>query len=61
MAWRDGCATSPTAGSKQSSKDGPTTFRHLVDWAHHGPRLAEVETVAVQPEPPEGLGAFQVR
>ena len=33
----------------------------LVDWAHHGPRLAVVEAVAVQPEPPEGLRTFQIR
>jgi acylphosphatase len=34
---------------------------HLLDWAHHGPRLAAVEAVAVQPEPPEGLAAFRIR
>lgn len=33
----------------------------LVDWAHRGPRLAVVDTVAVQPEPPEGLEAFLIR
>ena len=33
----------------------------LVDWAHHGPRLAVVEAVAVQPEPPEGLGTFLIK
>jgi len=32
-----------------------------VAWAHSGPRLAEVADVAVQPEPPEGLTAFQVK
>ena len=32
----------------------------LLDWAHRGPRLAVVEAVAVQPEPPEGLAAFRV-
>ena len=32
----------------------------LIDWACHGPRLAVVENVAVQPEPPEGLAAFHV-
>jgi acylphosphatase len=35
--------------------------RRLVDWAHRGPRLAVVEEVTVEPEPPEGLGAFLVR
>jgi acylphosphatase len=33
----------------------------LVDWARHGPRLAVVENVAVQPEPPEGLAAFHIK
>jgi acylphosphatase len=35
--------------------------RRLVDWAHRGPRLAVVEEVTVEPEPPEGLAAFLVR
>ena len=35
--------------------------RRLVDWAHTGPRLATVDTVAVQPEPPEGLTTFYVK
>ena len=35
--------------------------RRLVDWAHDGPRMAAVDDVAVQPEPPEGLAAFQIR
>lgn len=39
----------------------PDDVRRLVDWAHHGPRLAAVETVAVQPEPPEGLGGFRIK
>ena len=33
----------------------------LIEWARHGPRLAVVENVAVQREPPEGLAAFQIR
>jgi len=33
----------------------------LVAWAHSGPRLAQVDDVAVQPEPPEGLTTFQVK
>ncbi len=33
----------------------------LVEWAHNGPRLAEVDDVAVQSEPPEGLAAFLVK
>jgi acylphosphatase len=35
--------------------------QHLVDWARHGPRAAVVADVSVQAEPPEGLGAFQIR
>jgi acylphosphatase len=35
--------------------------RRLVDWARSGPRLAVVDDVAVQPEPPEGLAAFRIR
>jgi acylphosphatase len=33
----------------------------LVNWAHSGPRLATVQDVAVQAEPPEGLDAFQIK
>ena len=32
----------------------------LVDWAHHGPRHAVVDHVAVQAEPPEGLDTFRI-
>ena len=39
----------------------PEDVRRLVDWAHTGPRLAAVDNVAVQPEPPEGLSAFHIR
>ena len=39
----------------------PDDVQHLVDWARHGPRAAVVADVSVQPEPPEGLGAFQIR
>jgi acylphosphatase len=35
--------------------------RSLVDWARTGPRLAAVEDVAVQSEPPEGLSAFRIK
>ena len=35
--------------------------RRLVDWAHRGPRLAVVEAVTVEPQPPEGLAAFLVK
>jgi acylphosphatase len=32
----------------------------LVAWAHHGPRHAVVDHVAVQAEPPEGLDMFRI-
>jgi acylphosphatase len=35
--------------------------RRLVDWAHHGPRLALVQAVAIEAERPEGLDAFLIR
>ena len=39
----------------------PEDVRRLVDWAHTGPRLAAVDDVAIQPEPPEGLSAFHIK
>ena len=35
-------------------------FDRLVDWAHHGPRYAVVDQVAIQAEPPEGLDTFRI-
>jgi acylphosphatase len=49
-------------GRVEAVFEGPDeNVRRLVDWARTGPRLAMVDTVAVQPEPPEGLAAFQIR
>lgn len=39
----------------------PDQVDRLVDWARHGPRLAVVEDVAIHPEPPEGLAAFDIK
>ena len=39
----------------------PEEVRRLVDWAHTGPRLADVADVAIQREPPEGLAAFDIK
>ena len=39
----------------------PANVARLVDWSRHGPRLAQVDDVAVQPEPPEGLTTFQIK
>lgn len=33
----------------------------LVDWARRGPRLAVVDHVTVEAEPPEGLAAFLIK
>jgi acylphosphatase len=42
--------------------EGPADdVQHLVDWARRGPHAAVVADVSVQTEPPEGLGAFQIR
>jgi len=49
-------------GRVEAVFEGPAEHvRSLVDWAHTGPRLAVVEAVAVQPEPPEGLAAFHIK
>ncbi len=40
---------------------GDDDVRRLVEWAHHGPRFAEVSDIALQPESPEGLTTFQVK
>ena len=49
-------------GRVEAVFEGPAEdVRRLVDWAHTGPRLATVDTVAVQPEPPEGLTAFRIK
>lgn len=38
----------------------PQDVDRLVAWAHHGPRHAVVDHVAVQAEPPEGLDTFRI-
>ena len=49
-------------GRVEAVFEGPDEdVRRLVDWARTGPRLAVVDAVAVQPEPPEGLAAFHVK
>ena len=49
-------------GRVEAVFEGPEqNVRRLVDWARTGPRLAVVDNVAVQPEPPEGLAAFRIR
>jgi acylphosphatase len=49
-------------GRVEAVFEGPLgDVQYLVDWARRGPRAAVVEDVSVQTEPPEGLGAFQIR
>ncbi len=49
-------------GRVEAVFEGPDEdVRHLVEWAHGGPRLAVVDDIAVQPEPPEGLAAFLIK
>jgi acylphosphatase len=49
-------------GRVEAVFEGPAEdVRPLVDWAHHGPRLAMVDAVAVEAEQPEGLDAFKIR
>jgi acylphosphatase len=49
-------------GRVEAVFEGPADeVRRLVDWARHGPELAEVVDVAVQAERPEGLGRFLIR
>jgi acylphosphatase len=49
-------------GRVEAVFEGPDEgVRQLVDWARSGPRLADVDEVAVQAELPEGLGAFLIK
>jgi len=49
-------------GRVEAVFEGPDgDVRRLVDWVRTGPRLAVVDNVAVQPEPPEGLAAFRIK
>jgi acylphosphatase len=49
-------------GGVEAVFEGPTEdVGRLLDWAHRGPRLAIVESVAVHPEPPEGLATFSIK
>lgn len=49
-------------GRVEAVLEGPVeNVDRLVEWAHHGPRLAVVDHVEVQTEPPEGLEDFRIR
>ena len=48
-------------GRVEAVFEGPAEgVGRLVDWAHHGPRHAVVDHVAVHAEPPEGLDTFRI-
>ncbi len=49
-------------GRVEAVFEGPAEqVRQLIDWARRGPGAASVADVAIQAEPPEGLGAFLVK
>jgi acylphosphatase len=49
-------------GSVEAVFEGPPeAVDALVEWSRHGPRLAVVEEVRVQAEPPEAIIDFQIR
>ena len=65
MAWQHGVTgwvRNLSDGRVEAVFEGPPgDVERLLDWARHGPRMAVVADVAVQPEKPEGLGSFQIR
>ena len=65
MAWQHGVTgwvRNLADGRVEAVFEGaPGDVQHLVDWSRRGPRLAVVSDIAVQPEPPEGLGTFAIR
>jgi acylphosphatase len=49
-------------GRVEAVFEGPADdVGRLVEWTRHGPRLAVVDHVAIEPEQPEGLRAFLVK
>ena len=65
MAWQHGVTgwlRNLDDGRVEAVFEGPDEdVRHLLAWARHGPRLAEVAGVVVHAEQPEGLGSFVLR
>lgn len=72
--FRDTCrrraAAAQVSGSVRNLSDGrveavfegdPRGVEELLSWCRRGPRLAEVTSVEVVEEPPEGLRGFAVR
>jgi len=49
-------------GRVEAVFEGPAgQVRRMLDWARHGPPLAEVADVAARTEEPEGLGTFEIK
>jgi acylphosphatase len=74
VTFRDSCRrraeASGVAGWARNLPDGRVEavfegqdddVRRLLEWVHHGPRLAEVNDIAIQSESPEGLTTFRVK
>ena len=64
MAWQHGVTgwvRNLDDGRVEAVFEGAAeNVEQLLEWARHGPRLAAVSDVAVQPERPEGLRAFTI-
>jgi acylphosphatase len=65
MAWQHGVTgwvRNLGDGQVEAVFEGPAAqVQRMLDWAQHGPRLAEVADVAVRAEQPEGLGTFEIK
>ena len=65
MAWQHsvaGWVRNLADGRVEAVFEGPAEqVERVLEWARRGPRLAEVTDVAVQVQPPEGLGSFVIR
>ena len=73
VAFRDTCrraaAEHRVAGWVRNRPDGaveavfegePDRVREMVDWSHRGPVMAQVDSVEVYDEQPEGLSGFTI-
>ena len=65
MAWQHGVAgwvRILADGRVEAVFEGPAEqVERVLEWARRGPRVAEVTDVAVQVQPPEGLGSLGFR
>ena len=51
----------PDGGVEAVFEGAPAAVEELITWCRRGPRLAEVTSVEVVSEPPEGVTGFSVR